>query len=105
MHAELAETKSRIRRRRLGCKTISHLSPWSWQCRTLFYYTDFKLVRWDWLRPEQFRSACMDLRPAGRPIYAVLHDFEQEDAFVRHIPGTWIKVQRVFNSTVWKLDQ
>jgi len=69
----------------------------------LFYYTDFRVLTSVWFEPEQFRRAVPKIRAAGRPIYAVLQDFEQAESFA-HIPGNWVKVDRVFTRTVWRLE-
>jgi hypothetical protein len=55
-----------------------------------------------WFLPGQFRQAVPGIRAAGRPIYAVLQDSDQAESFA-HIPGNWVKVDRVFNRTVWRL--
>ncbi len=70
----------------------------------LRFYTDFNLLRADWFQPHQFRPAAQSILAAGRPIYAVLHNFEKDDYFNRCIPGDWELVERVaFNRTVWRL--
>ncbi len=70
----------------------------------LYYYTDFRVLRAEWFKPEKFRQLVPVIRAAGRPIYAILHDFEIEEEFSQHIPGNWVKIDRVFNRTVWRLE-
>lgn len=87
----------------------THLPPKSIVCAmqhsgALFYYTNFALLRWDWVRPGQFRQIVMAAENAGRPIYAALHDFEQNDALTAHLPGRWTQLHRLRTTTIWKLE-
>jgi hypothetical protein len=68
----------------------------------LFYYTDFSLIRYDWLTPDSFHVITGRTAAAGRPLYALLQDFEQSDAFTKRMPGNWVRIDRVRNVTVWK---
>lgn len=70
----------------------------------LFYYTDFTLLRWDAIAPDQFRVIADVARAAGRPLYATLMNYEVDDAgaFQKHMPGRWEVVGRVRAFTVWK---
>jgi len=85
-----------------------HLPPQAIVCTmqdsgALFYYTDFTLVRSDLLQPDQFRALVQVAHASGRPIYAALQNFEQDDTFQKHLPGNWAKVERVRVTTIWKL--
>jgi len=72
----------------------------------LFYYTDFTLVRWDWLQKRAALAPKIEeaARQSGRPIYAVLFPFEVEDALRRTMPGNWTKVQAIEDVTIWRRD-
>ncbi|QYM77560.1 glycosyltransferase family 39 protein [Horticoccus luteus] len=69
----------------------------------LFYYTDFALLRWDWVKPDDFRHIAAANAAAPHPIYALLQDFEVPTAFHHHLPGRWEVVDQVRNVTIWKL--
>jgi len=69
----------------------------------LYYYTNFLLVRWDQLKPEQMKPLLQALQENHRPVYAVLYEFEEADARQR-IGGRWTKLSQVRNATVWKID-
>lgn len=69
-----------------------------------FYYTDFALVRWDWLTPASFQHLVAATADAGRPLYAILQDFEVPDALSRRMPGQWVRTAQVRNVTVWKYE-
>ena len=68
----------------------------------LFYYTDLPILRWDSLPPEVFESYAATLQRAGRPLYALLFDLEEKEAFKDHLRGHWEKVVDVRTSSVWK---
>jgi hypothetical protein len=68
------------------------------------YYTDFPVVRWDFL--EQDRDAVQRVKgeaAAGRlPLYAVLFPYEIEQLrFFTRIPGAWEQVVAIQDITVW----
>lgn len=69
----------------------------------LFYYTDFALIRWDWLKPDDFRAIAAANAAAPHPVYAFLQAFEVTPAFHHHLPGRWDRVDQVRSVTVWKL--
>jgi hypothetical protein len=69
------------------------------------YYTDFTIVRWDLLdRDTSWPVLQRAARDAGRPLYAVLYDFEIERAWPEHIPGRWAKVADVRRMSIWKFE-
>jgi hypothetical protein len=72
----------------------------------LFYYTDFTLVRWDMITPEDFRRIARACAAADRPVYAALYPYEIDEwhAFRDHLPGPWTQVGAVRQVTIWRLE-
>jgi hypothetical protein len=69
----------------------------------LFYYTDFPIVRWDFLRPDTFRHVGAAVLAEGRPLYAVLFPYDLElDAFTGHLHGRWVRAGAIDDVTVWE---
>lgn len=68
----------------------------------LFHGTDRILVRWDMLENSwpRVRAAAVD---AGRPIYAVLFEFEVNDARERLAPDRWEKLEQIRHLSFWRL--
>jgi hypothetical protein len=73
---------------------------------TLFYYTDFPVVRWDHVKGEDWRRLRAAAAHGGLAIYAMLFPFEIDDlaALRMHVPGDWVKVGTIEHVTVWRLD-
>lgn len=67
------------------------------------YYTDFLLVRWDMVRPEDMTRLMQTLHAQHRPAYAVLFDFEEQRAR-QSIGGRWTRLDRVRQATIWRID-
>jgi 4-amino-4-deoxy-L-arabinose transferase-like glycosyltransferase len=70
----------------------------------LVYYTDLPLLRWEYVRPEQFARFRARATQAGRPIGAILHQVEEADALRKHCPGTWTRVAAVRDFSLWRLE-
>lgn len=68
------------------------------------YYTRFTMFRWDHLTPQDFRVLRQKAAATGRPIYAVLYDFEQND-FDTRIGGQWEKITTYRNAVIWKYQE
>ena len=56
---------------------------------TLFYYTDFTFLRWDFCNADNRPHVLAALRNSHRPFYAALFPFETEAALHQHMPGRW----------------
>lgn len=69
---------------------------------SLYYYHDLPILRWDQVGPEEFGRYAALARTAGRPVCAVLFDFEVEDAFHR-CPGPWARLAQVGSVGLWQL--
>jgi hypothetical protein len=75
------------------------------QSGALRFYTEFTIVRWDFLKPADFDALVAATQNQGRPLYAVLFPFELESlqAFALHMPrGHWTKIGNVNELTMWR---
>jgi hypothetical protein len=68
-----------------------------------YFYTDYPILRWDFITPDNFSILHAALRESKRPFYAVLFPFEQEDA-LRRMPIAWKKVAEVKGVGIWKFE-
>ena len=68
----------------------------------LYFYTDFPVLRWDQIKPTDFTRYAALAQKAGRPVYAVLHEFEEKDALREHCPGDWTRVSAVKSVGFWR---
>ncbi len=69
----------------------------------MFYYTPFSVVRADVIEAPEFRHYASLAQKAGRPVCAVLFDFEEEEAFAR-CPGQWKRLSTLANVGYWQLQ-
>jgi 4-amino-4-deoxy-L-arabinose transferase-like glycosyltransferase len=69
---------------------------------SLYFYTDFPVLRWDQIEPPVFARYAAKAQAAGRPICAVLFESEEESAF-RHCPGEWTRLATIRNVGLWQL--
>ncbi|MGH7997473.1 MAG: ArnT family glycosyltransferase [Opitutaceae bacterium] len=67
-----------------------------------FFYTRDTVVRWDQLKPPDFRRIVVQASKQGRPIYAPLFPWEKASALGRRMPGRWIAAARVGVVTIWR---
>jgi hypothetical protein len=67
-----------------------------------FYYTDFLLLRWDFVDQQSLPRLYATLRQEHRPVYAVLYEFERQRALER-LGGQWREIAVIRNATVWQL--
>jgi 4-amino-4-deoxy-L-arabinose transferase-like glycosyltransferase len=74
------------------------------QSGTLLYYTDLPLLRWEFVRPEQFSRFVTRAQQAGRPVGAVLHKIEEAEALQKNCPGNWTRLEAVRDFSLWQLD-
>jgi hypothetical protein len=65
----------------------------------LFYYTDFPVIRWEYIDGTALRN----LAAAGRhPLYAVLFLFDFDQDVRNRLQGRWVRVWSVDDVTVWR---
>jgi len=70
---------------------------------TLYYYTDFTFLRWDFCKAGQRARVLSSLHNSHRPLYAALFPFELKDAMEVHFPGLWTRVGRVSGDVeIWR---
>jgi hypothetical protein len=70
----------------------------------LFYYTPFSILRWEFVRPEEFARFRQLTADAGRPICAVLHEIEERGALQEHCPGNWRRIGAHTAFELWRLE-
>lgn len=72
---------------------------------TMYFYTDFPVLRADVVEAEEFRRHAETARRAGTPICAILFDFEEAEAFgPTRCPGRWRKLSSLANVGFWQLE-
>jgi uncharacterized membrane protein YhaH (DUF805 family) len=71
---------------------------------SIFYYTDFTLVRWDQIEGPVARRVIDASAAAHKPIYAALFRWEVDDALRKHLPGAWTRIGEVRDASIWRLD-
>ncbi|HVS54421.1 MAG TPA: hypothetical protein VHD62_18840 [Opitutaceae bacterium] len=69
---------------------------------SLHFYTNFTLVRWDQIQPADYATLVAALRASGRPLYAALFPFEEEEALKTRLPGRWTQIGSVRQATFWQ---
>jgi 4-amino-4-deoxy-L-arabinose transferase-like glycosyltransferase len=69
----------------------------------LYFYTDHAVLRSDMVEPEAFARYAAQARAAGRPICAVVFDFEEAQLRER-CPGAWRKLATIRNVGLWQLE-
>ena len=72
---------------------------------TIHYYTDFPVLRADVVLADEFARYAAIAQKAGRPVYAVLFDFEEEEALRQRCPGKWTRLSTLANVGYWRLEQ
>lgn len=71
----------------------------------LTYYTDFSLLRWDTMRPDDWQRLARWCEQQQRPLYAVLFPFEIEQGALKRCPwGQWEPIGQMFAITMWRWD-
>ena len=72
----------------------------------LFYYTDFTIVRWDFIDKGNVGRIESAIQASGRPLYAVLFPSEYDDSRLPGsvMPGRWSEVGKVEGVKVLRRD-
>lgn len=70
----------------------------------LVYYTDLPLLRWEFVRPEQFARFRARAKEASRPIGAIVHQVEEAEALQKNCPGRWTRLATVRDFSLWQLE-
>jgi hypothetical protein len=71
---------------------------------SLYFYTDFVMIRSDNFGAEKFAALGERLRASGRPTYALLLKHDDEPRRQELIPGDWVEVKRVGDFSLWRLE-
>jgi hypothetical protein len=69
---------------------------------SLYFYTDFAVLRSDQVEAAAFTRYATLAQGAGHTVCAVLFDSEEPEAF-RRCPGTWTRLTQVRNVGLWQL--
>lgn len=71
---------------------------------SLYYYTDFAVLRWDVIEPADFTRYAAAFRTSGRPLYAALLRDEVPAALSERMPGPgrWKKITEIDICTLWR---
>jgi hypothetical protein len=72
---------------------------------SLYFYTDFVVIRSDNFGAEKFVAFRERLRTSGRPLYALFFKYDDEPRRQELIPGDWVEVRRVGDFALWRLEQ
>ena len=70
----------------------------------LYYYTDFPVLRWEFVNPAEFARFRELAGNARRPIGALLYDLEEREALREKCPGNWVRIATLNNIGLWRLD-
>jgi len=92
---------SRAARERLPANALVVANNFS---GAIHYYTGFPVLRADVIEPPDFARFAARARQAGRPVCAVVFDFEEEEAFRQRCPGNWIRLSTLGNVGFWRLE-
>ncbi|MGH7959530.1 MAG: ArnT family glycosyltransferase [Opitutaceae bacterium] len=69
----------------------------------LFYYTDFPVLRWDAITPDEFTKYAALAQRAGVTVGALLFADEEQRALRELCPGEWTRLATVDNVGIWRL--
>ena len=70
-------------------------------CGALYAYTNFPILRSDLIGPTEFARFSSSSAQSGRPICALLFEFEEQEALRDRCPGEWTRVSRMKNASFW----
>lgn len=68
----------------------------------LFHYTDRAFLQWAAVSAENYPALNRYLAARGDSLYAALFSYEEQAALVTHLPGTWERVARFRDISVWR---
>lgn len=70
---------------------------------TLYFETPLPALRWDSVSAENGPRYVTALHRAGRPVYAIVHNFEIADPRMKHVPGRWEKLADFGAMSAWRI--
>lgn len=70
----------------------------------IYYYTDFAVLRWEFVQAHEFDRFRDLAQKAGRPICAVLFDVEEKEALRERCRGEWTRLATLNNIALWRLE-
>ncbi|MDP3073359.1 MAG: glycosyltransferase family 39 protein [Opitutaceae bacterium] len=72
---------------------------------SLFHSTDLAILRWEFVRPEEWPRLRALAAQAGRPVGAVIFEMEKAEALEQRCTGPWRQLAQVRNIGLWLLDE
>jgi hypothetical protein len=69
----------------------------------LKFYTRRLVVRWDAVKPDQWRPLKERATERGYQWYALLQPHEVEEA-QRRLPGKWVQIGRLRHISLWRIE-
>ncbi len=69
----------------------------------VYYYTDFPVLRWDFINATEFARYASLARSASIPLYAAISAAEEDGVFRDRCPGEWIKLSTHGSISLWRL--
>jgi hypothetical protein len=70
---------------------------------SIYYYTQFPILRWEEVDAAQFVRFAGLAQKAGRTVGALNFESQDETVLREKCPGNWVSVGRVKNATLWRL--
>jgi hypothetical protein len=71
----------------------------------LFYYTDFAVLRWDFVDPLTMRALAAESSAGRQPLYAVMFPIDLEwNASRKNLAGRWSQVGAIGEITMWRFE-
>lgn len=71
----------------------------------LYYYNENAVLRYDQIDAAAFARYAALARKAGRPVCALIFDWEEEEALRKRCPGEWTRLGAVANVGLWQLRE
>jgi hypothetical protein len=70
----------------------------------VYYYTQNPILRFDQVEATEFTRLAKLAQTAGRPIYALIFNVEEQSALQERCPGDWTRLTTVRNLGLWLLS-
>jgi len=69
----------------------------------VYYYTNFPVLRWDFINATEFAHYASLARSANIPVYAEISAAEEDGVFRDRCPGEWTKLSTHESISLWRL--
>ena len=71
---------------------------------TVYFYSELAVLRYDQVEAAAFSRYAALAQNSGRPICALVFDWEEKEALQTRCPGSWQKLATVANVGLWQLS-